>query len=66
MLLYFPLVCLWLLFLYTLLLLGYIVSHPEVIIKSLFRLLDLAPAYGLWAGQKLFDQLSSELAERIR
>jgi len=43
----------------------YIITHPEILVTSLFRVLDLAPAYATYVAERLLSQLQTELAQRL-
>ena len=65
-LLYIPLLTLWAVLGYFLLLTCYVLSHPEVLVALFFYVLDLLPTYAQWAGERLFQQLQTELSSRVR
>jgi hypothetical protein len=64
--LYIPLVAMWMLLCYFLLAVCFVLSHPEVLVSAAFKLLDSVPSYTKWVGERLFEQLSLELTDRLR
>jgi len=64
--LYLPLLLAWLLLFYCISLLWHLITHPELVVFGLFKLLDLAPQYISWAGQQMLLQLTTEITARFR
>ena len=64
--LYFPILLMWIFFLYAVMLLLHIIANPQVLVSLTFKLLSLAPAYGAWAAQQMLAQLQLELANALR
>jgi hypothetical protein len=60
-----PIFMLWLLLAYACLTIIYIVTHPEILVTSLFRVLGLAPAYATYVAERLLSQLQTELSQRL-
>jgi len=51
---------------YTTFMVGYLVAHPELVVKGLFALLDLVPQYASYATGQIAQQFQIELAARLR
>ena len=52
--------------LYVAFMVGYLVAHPELVVKGLFGLLDLVPQYASYATNQIANQFQIELAARLR
>jgi hypothetical protein len=64
--LYIPIICMWVLIFYTLLLLTHVITQPQVLVSALFQGASLIPQYGAWAGQQMLEQLKLEIVSSLR
>ena len=63
---YLPLILIYSLQIYIALLVGYTLSHPEIVVKAAFALLDAVPNYTNFVTQRLYEQLVREVEARLR
>ena len=62
---YLPLLLMYALQIYLALLVGYALSHPEIIIKAAFALIDAVPNYTNFVLNRLYEQLALEVEARL-
>jgi hypothetical protein len=51
---------------YTLLLILYVIRHPEVLVKWSFAVLDALPSYAAYASSAILSQVEAEIKARLR